>query len=85
MISSSKPESAKDKKNKDTNTGKLETGGGKSNVYTGKSKTLILSLEGLEAKDLVDKGSFLDKQDPALQITIGKQHFSTERFFFCTY
>ena len=47
--------------------------------YEGKSQTLTLIMDQLEAKELVDTGGMLDKQDPALQIKIGKQVYSTQR------
>jgi len=39
-----------------------------------------LSIESLEVSDLQDTGSFLDPQDPSVQIVIGKHHLTTERY-----
>ena len=47
--------------------------------YEGRSQTLTLIVDQMEAKELVDTGGMLDKQDPALQIKIGKQVYSTQR------
>lgn len=66
-----------DQKFKDNTTGKFDSS--KSNTYKGPCKLLTLTLESLEAKELVDKGTFYDPQDPLLQIKIGSQSFSTER------
>lgn len=38
-----------------------------------------LILKTIKAKDLLDTGSMLDKQDPAIEIKIGKQTFKTQR------
>lgn len=44
------------------------------------SKPLVLRIDQLQARDLKDKGSALDKQDPALRITVGDaKPFDTER------
>jgi hypothetical protein len=56
--------------------------------YKGASKTLTLNINNLEVKELFDSGTWLDKQDPSLQIKIGKQVFSTNRyllFFYLTF
>ena len=41
---------------------------------------LKLTLDNLEVKELVDLGSFLDKQDPQLSITVGNKTHNTKRF-----
>jgi len=40
---------------------------------------LKLTIDNLQVKDLVDTGSTSDPQDPAIEITIGKKSFYTER------
>jgi hypothetical protein len=41
--------------------------------------TMFLKLEQLQARELVDKGTFNDAQDPALEIRIGSEEFKTCR------
>lgn len=41
---------------------------------------LKLELKGFSVNDLYDTGSMFDKQDPCLQITIGKTKYVTERY-----
>ena len=38
-----------------------------------------LRISGLQAKELANTGGFLDKQDPALKITVGSESKETER------
>ena len=45
-------------------------------------KYLSVRMENFHVHDLKDTGSFLNKQDPALSIKIGTQHFNTKRFYF---
>jgi len=40
---------------------------------------MLLKFDNLEVADLVDKGSFYDKQDPCLRISIDNKEFTTER------
>lgn len=40
---------------------------------------LLLRLEELQARDLVDKGNILDVQDPALVITVNGVDYKTRR------
>ena len=42
-------------------------------------KVLVVRVEGFYAKDLVDTGSFVDKQDPSLTVRIGGKSFETKR------
>ena len=44
------------------------------------SNIVIVCLKELELKDLVDTGSRIDAQDPAIKFTIGKHQFQTQRF-----
>jgi hypothetical protein len=41
---------------------------------------LKLELKGFSVNDLYDTGSIFDKQDPCLQITIGKTKYVTARY-----
>jgi hypothetical protein len=70
---------SEDKSKDSTAVGKADNTAVKLNNYNGTSKLLTLTLENLEVKELVNKGSFVDKQDPSLQIKIGNNKFSTER------
>jgi capsid portal protein len=40
-----------------------------------------LRISNLSVSDLENKGSFLDKQDPAVQLTIGSSTYTTARYF----
>jgi len=42
-------------------------------------KVLVVKMEGFHVKDLVDTGSFVDKQDPTLTVRIGEKSFDTKR------
>ena len=42
---------------------------------------LKLTIQGIEAKDLFDTGTFSAKQSPAVIFKIGGKEFSTERYF----
>lgn len=45
----------------------------------GKPSQLRLVLDGLQAKELVDTGSFMDGQDPAMRVTVGGEEKITQR------
>lgn len=47
--------------------------------YKLRKDALIIRVEKLSVVDLFDTGSFLNGQDPALSIKIGKKVFSTKR------
>jgi hypothetical protein len=44
-----------------------------------------LTLDNIQAKDLKDTGSFVEKQTPIVHINIGKTFLTTERFDYCRY
>jgi hypothetical protein len=52
---------------------------GKSGISIADDEILILSLTMLEVHDLINTGTVMDKQDPALEIVVGKTNVKTER------
>jgi len=52
----------------------------KAPIFDPNVQTLVLKVESLEVKDLLDTGTFYDKQDPSITIKVGKTIYSTKRF-----